>query len=559
MPHGVPRATRRTTLRVVAFAALLVALWFGFLELRGLYFPDEGRYAEIPREMLATGDWITPRLNGFPYFEKPPLQYWATATLFALLGEDEWTARLAPAIAGLLAVLAVLATARRLYSRRAGWMAGAVLASSSGYFLANQFVTLDVTLTALLTGALCTFLLAQRDASSPRQRRRFMYAAWILCALAFLAKGAIALVLPGLAVATYVGVRRDWGLLRRLHMTAGIVLGALVVVPWLVAVELRNPGFLHFFFVTEHLERFLQPSHQRTGPWWYFIPIVAAFLMPWLPAVVMTGLRRAATREGAPARFDPVAFAWCWAGAVVVFFSLSSSKLPPYILPALAGVALAVAPSFARQWTRTVRITGLTLVAGGAAGMILALPAAHAIRVDTLREAYVASAHWVIAGAGVLVVAGLLAIAFARRRRLAALASIVAGGMLGCQVAAITAHRIDGWFSAEQLIERLSGGEAQRPFAPDAPFYSVDLFDQSVPFYLGRTVILVKERGEIAWGIERAPGNYLEDVGAFAKAWQGQSRAYAIMTLATYATLVDAGIPMRPVAQDGRRIVVSRH
>ena len=163
--------TLRRRFRALAFAALFAALWLGFLELRGLYFPDEGRYAEIPREMLASGDWITPRINDFPYFEKPPLQYWMTAAVFALAGADEWTARLPAALAGLLGVLVVFATARRLYSRRVGWMAAAILASSCGYFMGAQFVTLDMVLTALLTCALCAFLFAQDARASAAEHR----------------------------------------------------------------------------------------------------------------------------------------------------------------------------------------------------------------------------------------------------------------------------------------------------------------------------------------------------------------------------------------------------
>lgn len=561
-----PAASRLPAMRqrwiAAGFFVAVIALWFGFLELRGLYFPDEGRYAAIPQEMLASGDWVTPRLNGIPYFEKPPLQYWATAAIFAVAGEDEWTARLAPALAGFLAVLAVWATARRLYSRRAGAMAAALLAGSCGYFLASQFVTLDVMLTALLTGALCAFLLAQRDGAGATTTRRWMAMAWIACGLAFLAKGAIAVVLPGLAAVSYVAVTRDVRLLGRLHLVLGAALFALVVAPWLVAAELRNPGFLHFFFVVEHWQRFTQPSHQRTGPWWYFVPIAIVFLMPWLPALASSVTRR--PRTIAPdvrvPRFRPQIFAACWAASVVVFFSMSSSKLPPYILPALAGVALAAAPRLAHEWRRTTYLTAWTLVAIGALGALLAVPAAHWIKVEALREAYAANAGWMLGGMAVLMATGALGLWLARRsRRVMALACLVAGGMLGCQVAAVTTHRIDAWFSAERLIEEISGGEALRPFKPGLPFYSVDLFDHTVPFYLGRPVILVKERGELAWGIARAPGTFIADLETFATTWRDGGQAYAIMTRATYEALTAMHLPMRVAATDGRRIVITRN
>jgi len=551
--------TTTLTLSRALSLLLLLVLWFGFLELRGLYFPDEGRYAEIPREMLASGDWVTPRLNGFPYFEKPPLQYWVTAGIFSVAGEDEWTARLGPAIAGFLAVIAVWATARHLYSRRAGWMAAALLGGSCGYFLANQFVTLDVTLTALLTAALCAFLIAQDDATAAGSRRRWMYSAWIMCGLAFLAKGAIAIVLPAIAITVYMLVARDWRLLGRLYLGAGLLLVAVVAVPWLVAAELRNPGFLHFFFVREHWERFTQPSHQRTGPLWYFIPIGAVFLMPWLPALLRIRPWRDCPRSNALG-FNPVRFAWYWAAAVVLFFSLSSSKLPPYILPALAGVALAAAPALARHWRHTVRISAWTIVASGIVGAVVIIPAARWIKVEALRDTYVAHVGWMLAGMSTFVVAGALALLLLRqRRRVPALASLVLGGMLGCQLTAITAHRIDAYFSAEGLIETISGGEALRPFRADVPFYMVNMFDHTVPYYLGRTVILVKERGEVAWGIERAPANFIPEISAFLYRWNEERDAYAIMPLATFAEFTVGGVPMREVARDGRRIVVTRH
>src|SRR5678815_218304 len=226
--------TTTLTLSRALSLLLLLVLWLGFLELRGLYFPDEGRYAEIPREMLATGDWVTPHLNGIPYFEKPPLQYWATAAVFAVAGTDEWTTRLWPALAGLLAVGAVLLTARRVLSPRAGWMAAAVMGSCWGYFLGTQFVTLDMTLTAFMTGALCAFVVAQDARSDGRARRRFMQLAWALCALSVLTKGVVGIALPLLALAAYVAIARDFALLRRLHVAAGLAVFLAIAAPWFV-------------------------------------------------------------------------------------------------------------------------------------------------------------------------------------------------------------------------------------------------------------------------------------------------------------------------------------
>lgn len=556
-PDGSLVPARRHWRPLLLLAAFL-ALWFGFLEVRGLYFPDEGRYAEIPREMLATGDFVTPRLNGFPYFEKPPLQYWITAAIFAVAGQDEWTARLAPALAGLVGVLAVLGTARKLFGRRTAWMAAAIMASSYGYFLTTQFITLDMGLTALLTCALCAFLLAQDARASAADNRRFMLVAWVLCALAVLTKGVIGVALPGLAVGTYVVVQRDLALLRRLHLALGLLLVAAITVPWFALVEARNPGFAEFFFVHEHWQRFTQPLHRRTGPWWYFVPIAAAFLMPWLPVMVASlagrwGAAPSATRNAFSAR----RFAWCWAGAIFVFFSLSSSKLPAYIMPAMGAVALAVAAPLAMRWSAAVRLTASTMIAIGALVAGLAIPAADWIKVPMVREEYAGSVGWLIAAGVLFALAGGVSMGLLRRQRhLDALAALVLGGLLACQLGSVVAHEVDGYFSAERLVERVTAGV--RPFRPDLPFYSVDLFDQTVPFYLGRTVTLVKEKSELEWGIDRAPQNFIDDVATFAQRWRDGGDAYAIMAQPTYESLLQTGLPMRLVDGDGRRVVVAR-
>ncbi|MCC6192904.1 MAG: glycosyltransferase family 39 protein, partial [Burkholderiales bacterium] len=499
----------------------------------------------------------TPRLNGVPYIEKPPLQYWATAAVFAAAGEDEWTARLAPAVAGFLAIVAVLLTVRRLFSRRAGWMAAAMLASSAGYFGASQFVTLDMTLTAFMTGALCAFLVAQDHRTGASARRRYMLAAWGMCALAVLTKGAVGLALPALAIAAYVAVTRDLALLRRLHAVPGAALFAGIAVPWFVLVELRNPGFAQFFFVHEHLQRFTQPVHRRIGPWWYFVPIATAFLLPWLPAIV-AALPGRASRPPAGG-FDARKFAWSWAAAIFVFFSLSSSKLPAYILPAMGAVAVAACVPVARRFDATLRIVACTLVLGGIATVIAFAPATGLIRIAEVREEVRRGAVWIYAAALVLGVGGIVTLLLLRwRHRLRALAAVVLAGMLAAQVAAGLALDIDQYFSAEGMIERIGGGEVRRPFHPDVPFYSVDTFDHTVPFYLDRTVTLVRDQDELAWGLGANPSLFVPTIDEFEARWRAAGQAYAIMRHETHEELARAGLPMRVVDRDVRRVVVAR-
>jgi len=542
--------------------AAVALLWFGLLEVRGLYFPDEGRYAEIPREMLDTGDWVTPRLNGIPYFEKPPLQYWATAAVFAVAGTDEWTTRLWPAFIGLLAVGAVLLTARRVLSPRAGWMAAAVMGSCWGYFLGTQFVTLDMSLTAFMTGSLCAFIVAQDARTDARARRRFMHVAWALCALGVLTKGVVGLALPILALGTYVALSRDLGLLRRLHVGTGLLVFFAIAAPWFVLAEMRNPGFADFFFIREHVMRYLEPSHRRTGPWWYFIPVAVVFLMPWFPAIVaaMWNDRRRLPRPASPPPgVDAQRFAWCSAAAIFLFFTLSSSKLPAYIMPAISAVALGAAMPLARRFDASLRHAARTMVAAGFVVGLAVVPAARLVKIPMVRDELVTGTPWVMVAALALVIGGLIAFRLHKRGlRLRALATVALSSMLACQGATMLAAHIDEYFSAERLIERLVGEENRDPFRPTMPFYSVDMFDHTVPFYLGRTVTLVHEQGELAWGIANAPRNFVADIPEFERRWLADKEAMAIMTEASYESLRQAELPMRLIDRDGRRVIVAR-
>src|SRR5215813_647672 len=188
---------------------LCVLIWFVGLEYRGLFMPDEGRYADIARQMLDSGDWVTPRLNGIKYFEKPPLQYWATAATFAAFGFDEWTARLWPAVTGLLCIAFTAFAARRLAPASSPGVVALVLAASWGFFLGAQFLTLDMGITFFLTVAMLSYALSRRADIPPWEQRNWMLLAWAAAACAVLSKGLVGVVIPGLALSVYIAVERD--------------------------------------------------------------------------------------------------------------------------------------------------------------------------------------------------------------------------------------------------------------------------------------------------------------------------------------------------------------
>lgn len=544
----------RTRLIVQAFAVCAL-IWFAGLEYRGLFVPDEGRYADIAREMLDSNDWVTPRLNGIKYLEKPPLQYWATAGAFALFGADEWTARLWTALTGFLGIALTAFAGARLAPGSPWILTALVVAGCWGYFLGGQFLTLDMGLTFFLTTAMLGFALSRRAEISPRAERAWMTLAWAAMACAVLSKGIVGIVLPVLALMVYVAVERDWALLRRLHWAPGLCVFGAIVLPWFVLVQQRNPEFLHLFFIGEHFERYLLPYHHRPGPWWYFAPILLIGLLPWAPNVpaAIAGGWRASGSAG----FKVDRFLIVWAGVVVVFFSASQSKLPGYVLPAVPAILLVFVRHYPAMSERARRAPALVCFASGVALALLAaaLPTVSARLSWTEFER--GFSIWLFAAALTLSAAGSAAFHLLRRARdEASLAVLGLGSLLAIQLALSGTHVLDGHYSSERLIETVAGEELRFPREP--PFYSVASYDQSVPFYLGRPVTLVGYKDELARGIASEPGKYVESIEEFLKKWQEHAEAFAIMTPLMYERLRQRGFPGRVLARDERRVIISR-
>src|SRR4029079_2284573 len=337
----------------ILLAILAAIAWFANLDVRKLQHPDEGRYAEIAREMVASGDWVTPRLNGIKHFEKPPLQYWLTAASFEALELDEWTARLPGALAGFLTVLVVAYAGAVVASPAIGAYAATALAGCVWPFGISHMVTLDALLTFWVALALAAFLVAQHHRADARRQRAWMLVAWAATAGGVMTKGLVALVIPfgTLVIHTVVtGDRKPWS---RLAFGRGLALFLLLAAPWFLIVSTRNPEFARFFFIHQHFERFLTPEHRRTGAWWYFLPLLALGLLPWT-GVFLFGLRQNWRSESGTRAFAWKRFCLIWCAFILVFFSMAGSKLPSYILPIFPAAALVIGATLEGMKVRTL-------------------------------------------------------------------------------------------------------------------------------------------------------------------------------------------------------------
>ena len=538
---------------VWSLLAAFTIVWLYVLGIRTLVPPDEGRYAEMAREMLASGDWVTTRLNGIKYFEKPPLQTWMNALSFAAFGLGEWQARLWTGLCGLLGVVLTAHAGSKVFNGRVGLYAGLVLGSSLFWVASGQIDSLDMSLSGMMAISLCALLIAQRDAATALERRNWMLLCWAGMALAVLAKGLIGLVLPGAVLLLYTLAARDWAIWGRLHLGKGLLLFFAIATPWFVLVALKNPEQPHFFFIHEHVERFLLKTHHREGAWYYFFGMLIPGIVPWL-GVLPQSLAVAVRRD--PGVFQPRLMLLIWAVFIFFFFSYSSSKLPGYILPIFPALALLVA-SYLESASRRNRLFGAGLFAAtGLLGLAL-LP--QMPKLARAAEAGLIQAYqpWVLGAAFVAAAGGALALLHARQlRRDMTVLTLACAGFIATQLI-LTGFEGHGL----QRAGRALVPQIQAELGPQTKIYSVGTYEQSLTFYLRRTVILVAYLDEFSFGLEQQPELAIPTVDAFVAAWTRDAaagvHAVAIMANDIHADLQKRGVPMRTVAEDTRRIVVA--
>lgn len=526
--------------QAILLAGAFFLIYIAPLGLRPLFFPDETRYAEIPREMRASGDWVVPRLNGFLYFEKPVLGYWLNAVSQELFGETRFAVRLPSALAAGLSVLSILLLLGRRKSEDS-----AIALIASGLFLicplvfmCGTYAVLDGPFSAFFTLAMALFFRGNMEEST--KRKRLFYAAFgVAGGLAFLTKGFLGLVLPGLVIVPYLLWRRQVSELLRFPWIP-LLLAVAVALPWALAIHFRDPDFWRYFIWHEHLQRFFNPAgaEQHPEPFWFFVPVLVggAFPLLFLLPGAFAGLRRSWK--------EPlVAFCLLWLGMVFFFFSISEGKLGTYILPCFPPLAILVARGAYRYLQSGRRrlfdagargLGGLVLIAllGVAALQWLPFPAEWKIfsRAETAR--------WMLGSVALLVWSGVVFLGAGGAsplRKLVLYAAAPAVALVG--FSGIMPDLACVGHAPMSALER----NASR-VGPDSLLMTSPHLVGALNWQYRRTdVVIVRGAGELAYGMGRAANDHrlvlLEEFGDFAATHAGQGRLTLFLTDSSYAGL----------------------
>ncbi len=553
-PSRLPLNRAALVLLVVALAVI----WFVPLGWRHLIPSDEGRYAEMAREMFATGDWITPRYNGYKYFEKPPLQTWLNALTFAWFGIGEWQARLYTALASFGGVLLVGYTGARLFNPLCGFLAALVLACSPYWNLMGHFNALDMGLAFWMTVTLCALLLAQRPGLRPGAVRGWMWLCWAAMALAVLSKGLVGLILPGAVLVLYTLIARDWALWKRLYLVSGLVIFFAIVTPWFVLVQQRNPEFLNFFFIVQQFRRYLTPEQNRPGAFYYFVPVLLVGFLPWL-SVAAQSIRHALRMPRQPNGFAPMLVLLIWSAFIFLFFSASHSKLISYVLPVAPALALVIGaylPLVTAERLRRHLLGYLAFYVAAALGIISLAYLGDARTPNALYRAFML---WLYGGLAVAFALTLVAVRLGRRAHGGVVGTLIAFGAAWLLFGTIggTGHDEFGRYSSGALLAPPVRAELAK-LPADTPFYAVETLDHTFPFYARHTTIMVARQDELSFGISMEPGKWIPTVDEWVARWKADRYALAIMPPDRYAALAAQGLPMKVIARDNRRVIVEK-
>ncbi|MCF8465951.1 MAG: glycosyltransferase family 39 protein [Sneathiella sp.] len=485
--------------------------------------PSEARYIEIPHQMVQTGDWVTPRLNGVKYFEKPPLFYWIQAAQIELFGTGEFSGRLWTAIFMAALCLVTGVAAYRKYGRAEGILSALVLATCVLGFVSSRIVLLDVPVSFFLCAALFAFMFAI-EAPPGRKRDVFLLLMYVCAALATLTKGLIGILIPGMIIGLWILLTGRWKLLREVRLIPGLLLFLVITVPWHILAGEATPEFYRFYFIHEHFERFLTKVHGRYEPPWFFVVILLAGLLPWTAFFFQSISTRLKIAWQNRSQDGNDLYLLLWFLLPLLFFSLSDSKLISYILPIFPVAVIFIARYLCHAW-RNQETTGyrvgaylisatflvfavafpVTLVIGGKAAEIVA-PVTTELGYFSL----------VMAAEAVIILVLLWRHVNSQKTitTMVVFTAIFISSLSYIAPKAATRSSLDSAKPfAELLLPMLKPGDEVVVYAH---------YYQDLPVYLDRNVTVVNAFGEMTFGrdIEPRTHQWMIDGETFEKRWK---------------------------------------
>lgn len=495
------RAARAGSTRAVpaALLALGAALLLAIRLDAPALFDNEGRYAEVAREMALTGDWVSPRLDGILFLNKPPLVYWLTAIVYRVAGPSEW-GRLVSVVAAGVALFATVRLGALLYGDAVGLLAGVMLATTIGFVLEARTLRPDMLIVAVVVVALLCW---RRALVAGAPRTRWLIALYLVLGIGVLAKGLVPLVLAGLPIGIVTLADEGVHGLRRLRPGLGLAVMAAVVLPWHVAVARAHAGFAWDYVVNQHLLFFLDrklPRDSEGDPLLFFWAAFGGRAAPWIllaPLTLPEAVRGARARPGDPAR--ATFLVWVWAGGLLLFFSCAPSRLEHYSVPALPAVALLAArswellraaPTGRGVWAWWVATGVLLAIVGG-----VAIGAGPGLLARTYWIAQAPALYGLATLAGLLLLAGGAVVAVGALGRastfvvaaLAAVAGPFAAILLRAEVAV---EPLFSWRPAAQTIRTLPA-ETEVIFEAPVEYQQVG----GLAFYTGRRIGILEPPG----------------------------------------------------------------
>jgi 4-amino-4-deoxy-L-arabinose transferase-like glycosyltransferase len=530
---------------------LLICTFFLFFRLgeRSFYSKDEGRYAEIPREMAESGDFITPRLNYVHYFEKPALSYWLTAASYLTFGENEGAARFPVALLGLLTILATYLFGSCVFNKKAGFISALILLMTPGFYLVSRFLVIDGPFTFFCTASLFLFWVGY-----VRNRTPLLLAAYACMGLSVLTKGLIGIVLPTLIVGSYMIMMREFGMLKRIKLGWGIPLFVLVTAPWFILVSLKNPAFFNFFFIREHFQRYLTTIAGREEPLYFFLMIGALFFLPWT-FFVPTAVRQTFLQKDPVVRKSLI-FLNVWWVAVIVFFSLSKSKLPPYILPMTPALALIVGHLWHNYLADGAARKGITRgLLAFAAGIVILIPYVLWELLSSLSSDIDAPVvlPYALPGMGLFIIEAIVLVWFVSTKKEDRIASskrtrmipfMAIGALLAASyiVVIFTMQKLDTTQSIRALTDEINKDTDSGSVISVLGRYE---HVSDIGFYTKRRVVVVSEDpGELTFGRDNDNSEgYFINLEQFRQLFGSGQKVYCVVPAKSYGEFLEEKFP----------------